>query len=309
MTHKLLLPGLALVLSGVGHAAIIYPTGPDGGLLIVSHAIGEVRPDEPVFGELRKADVVVASPHRFYSAGVTDLISGHLLDVRTPETWWEYPIMRGTNLIGTATMMESGAKTGGTLKFGILSVPGNADNRDRGQETLAFLRELKNWLQVKQQDYELRMLNLPGLSFQAIWLHAKTDDLIIPLPWYSNPTIHPYQPYSEKQLVKILQPEAKRVTKMRQKLHAQEEHNQAAYEQAMMDYEQAHGNKCGSISWRSMSGPTQPVEPYVIICQLGGFASECGMLNYKVKITYANHFNTVKRVEVLEKVTPPNSGS
>jgi len=66
--------------------------------------------------------------------------------------------------------------------------------------------------QIKRQDYELRPLEGAPLLFAAVWLHAKSHDIIIPLPpafgrW------NPYQPYSEKEMTKFLQPEAKKKLK------------------------------------------------------------------------------------------------
>jgi hypothetical protein len=66
--------------------------------------------------------------------------------------------------------------------------------------------------QVKKQDYEPRLLDIPGILFVAVWLHRKSDDIIIPLPntfgrWNA------YQPYSESQMIKLLKPEAKKKLK------------------------------------------------------------------------------------------------
>jgi hypothetical protein len=67
--------------------------------------------------------------------------------------------------------------------------------------------------QVKKQDYEPRLLDCSPLLFVAVWLHGKSDDIIIPLP----PTFgrwNAMQPYSESQMIKLLKPEANKKLKM-----------------------------------------------------------------------------------------------
>ena len=68
---------------------------------------------------------------------------------------------------------------------------------------LEAMRKAEELPQVKKQDYEFRFLNLAPLSFFAVWLHGKSDDIIIPLP----PTWgiwNAYQPYSESQITELL---------------------------------------------------------------------------------------------------------
>jgi len=77
---------------------------------------------------------------------------------------------------------------------------------------LEALRIAEQLPQIKKQDYEVRRLDSPGILFVAVWLHSKSDDMIIPLP----PTFgrwNAYQLYSEKQMVKLLKPEAKKKLK------------------------------------------------------------------------------------------------
>jgi hypothetical protein len=50
---------------------------------------------------------------------------------------------------------------------------------------------------------------MPWILFHAVWLHGKSDDIIIPLSdtwgrWNG------YQPYSESQMIELLKPEAKK---------------------------------------------------------------------------------------------------
>jgi hypothetical protein len=50
---------------------------------------------------------------------------------------------------------------------------------------------------------------MPWILFRAVWLHGKSDDIIIPLGatfgrWNAM------QPYSESEMLKLLQPDAKK---------------------------------------------------------------------------------------------------
>jgi len=87
-------------------------------------------------------------------------------------------------------------------------------------------------------------------------------------------------------------------------VEGQYQKNVAAYRKAMMDYEQAHRGKCGTIFFSSLSTPIQIVGPRVQIYKLQGSSNECGYEDYKVEITYEDGAcRIVKQVEVLEKIT------
>ena len=116
-----------------------------------------------------------------------------------------YLFIHGTNAVGAAGLIAD-EKTGKALKSNGLY------QTDCSNETLEALRIAEQLPQIKKQDYEFRRLDSPPLSFVAVWLHGKSDDIIIPLPntfgrWNA------YQPYSESQMIKLLKPEAKKVLK------------------------------------------------------------------------------------------------
>ena len=205
MKPKIIL-GLALVLSGNSHAAIVYPKAPDGGRQIVFECVSQMlkaHPDGPVLAEpgLKVADVSVAEPFGLYYVGLTNLAAGKLLSVAESSSW-QYLLLHGTSAVGAVTLKQ----TNGKLIFAGLF------ETDCSNETLEALRKVKELPQVKKSDYELRRLDVPAVYFVAVWLHGKSDDIIIPLP----PTFgrwNAYQPYSESQMIKLLKPEAKKVLK------------------------------------------------------------------------------------------------
>jgi hypothetical protein len=193
---------LALVWSGslpAGHchAAIIYPKAPEGGRQIAYEAVGWLLQKTPSFlGGAPIEELTIADPHQNYNAGPKDVTSGNLLSAAKLATGrWRYFVMRGTNAVGVAELKaDEKAKNG--LKFVALY-------QGEGAKMLEALRKVEQLPQVKKQDYEFRFLNLAPLSFFAVWLHRKSDDIIIPLP----PTWeiwNAYQPYSESQITELL---------------------------------------------------------------------------------------------------------
>jgi hypothetical protein len=194
---------LALVLSGHCFAAIVYPQAPNGGRQMV------VKYLDPQFLKFLKVsrveDLTIANHHRWYGVGLTNLASGHLLSAAGSSSW-RYILIHGTNAVGVATVFDTDAKTGKALRFGGLF------ETCFSKETLKALRMAEALPQVKKQDYELRFLDIPAVYFVAVWLHAESDDILIPLPpafgrWSA------YQPCSESDMIKLLKPEAKKVLK------------------------------------------------------------------------------------------------
>lgn len=298
MNSKLLLCH-ALVLSGYCHAAIIYPREPDGGRQMVMQFASEfVGKNLPPFKEISTTNALTfAHALPLYSAG--DLASGKLL-VGANLGWggrqsWKYVFLHGTSVVGNAFLLVD-EKTGKPIKCSSLG------NDAFSEETIEALQAAERWPQVQAQDYEVRLLNDMLVSFEAVWLHEKTNDIIIPLPpTYSR--MDAYQPYTESQVIKILEPEAKRDKIMWANLEKQRKHDEDAYAKAMTDYEKAHGDKCGIISFHGESSPFEKVSPHVRIFILLGKSSQCGQVSYKVKVTYEHNFDGVKTVEILEKLT------
>jgi hypothetical protein len=118
---------------------------------------------------------------------------------------WTYLFIHGTNAVGMGELIAD-EKTGKALKANGLG------SSDFSNETLEAMRIAEQLPQIKKSDYEFRRLDSPAIHFVAVWLHGKSDDIIIPLP----PTFgrwNAYQPYSESQMIKLLKPEAKKVLK------------------------------------------------------------------------------------------------
>ncbi len=186
---------LALVLGGHCQAAIVYPQAPEGGRQIVVHNL-----DPHFLGVSSAADLIIAAPCRIYYVGLTNLAAGQLLSAAS-DGQWAYLLLQGTNAAGMIELMV-GKTDEKTLEFAGL-YKSNFSN-----ETLTAMRTAQQWPLIQKEDYEVRRLECPSVTFVAVWLHGKSDDLIIPLP----PTFgrwKAYQPYSESEILKTLEAEAK----------------------------------------------------------------------------------------------------
>ena len=291
MNPKLLLY-LVLVLSGPVtyncQAAITYPKAPEGGKQIVEKYLDPqlLKP----LGITNAEDLTIADPFAEYAGG--NLVSGEFLTESKLFTW-HYLLMHGTNAVGSAEL-----RAGRNLKFVSLG-KSHFDNL-----TLEGVGTAERLPQVKKQNYELRCLNVAPLFFSAIWLHSESNEIIIPLPdrWKRWDA---YRPYSESEMVGILKPIMEQTVAAwaKLKINPPPQQNDDVYTKAMVNYEKANGGKCGSISFHGTSGPFQKVTSHVEIFTLQGISSECGMLNYRVKVTYKGLFNDVKQVEILKKIT------
>jgi hypothetical protein len=199
---------LALVLSGNCHAAIIYPKAPDGGQrLVYEFTSFFVKKNLPPFKGLSIEDLTIAAPYQSYSVGLTNLAAGELLSAVNLGIGggWKYPVMHGTNAVGWA-FVRADDKTGKAVKCAQLGESRLCN------EMLESLRIAERLPQVKKQDFELRSLDMPWIFFSALWLHGKSDDIIIPLPdnwgrWNA------FQPFSENEVIKFLKPIAQKELK------------------------------------------------------------------------------------------------
>ena len=320
MNSKLLVNLAVLFFGGlmgtVANAAIIYPREPEGGRQMVMRFAAEfVGRNLPPFKRISSTnDLTLAPPLQAFAAG--NLAQGKLLIGATSggNGWqaWKYIFMRGTNIVGDA-WLEADEKTGRAIKCTSIGESGF------NVEIETTLNEAAQMPEVQLHDYEARLLDDHLVSFFAVWLHGKTNDIIIPLaPTYNR--MHAYLPYSERQIIEILEPEAKRDVVMWKKfneqmgdvvternLNEQQQKNNDVYARAMMDYEKAHGGNCGPISYYGMSAPFETLAPHVQTFTLMGKSSKCGDLKYKVKVTYGLFMEDVKKVEILEKL--PTAGT
>jgi len=197
---------LTCCVSTAVQAALVYPTAPAGGRQMAQDYLRSILSTEPGFlGGGRLEELTMAQPCQSYHVGLTNLAAGQLLSAVKSRHQWGYLVMHGTNALGQADVLAD-AKTGKALNAVSLG-----KNSFAGQ-TLEALRRAEQLPQVKKTDYEVRRLDCPSLLFVAVWLHGPSDDIIIPL----GPTFgrwNAYQPYTERELIQLLKPEAEKKLK------------------------------------------------------------------------------------------------
>ncbi|HWB60296.1 MAG TPA: hypothetical protein VG733_12450 [Chthoniobacteraceae bacterium] len=186
--------GIGMICAGLTAncaADITYPEAPKNGEQTARKYI------TPKFLQLPDVNnITIARPHQTYGAGLRDLAAGHLLSVAKPFTW-RYILVRDGSAVGDVLL--NGGAPGAPLTFN------SVERSDFANETLVALQKAEQLPQVKKQDYEVRYLEVAGANFVALWLHAKSDDIIIPLGG-----TNPFHPYSETEIIKLLQPNALR---------------------------------------------------------------------------------------------------
>lgn len=190
---------IGAIFRGVGgncDAAIIFPKAPDGGEQMV-----RMHLDAKLLKVSRIEDVTIADAHRVYYVGATNLVSGQLLSAARIGPW-RYLLLQGTNAVGAAEL-KADEKTGKVLGFNSLQ---RAFEPDAPLEALRMAEKLP---QIQKEDYEVRYLNIAPVLFVAVWLHSKSDDIIIPLP-NTFGRFNAYQPYSESEIIRVLKPVAEK---------------------------------------------------------------------------------------------------
>jgi hypothetical protein len=105
--------------------------------------------------------------------GLSDLVAGKGLDAARP-TGWRYLVQEGDNVLASA---ETVVGSRGEQVF-------SAFNEGRFVDSSAkAMRAAREFPEVGQGGFELRLLNVPGLYVLALWLHNPQGkgDLLQPL--------------------------------------------------------------------------------------------------------------------------------
>jgi hypothetical protein len=144
--------------------------------------------------------VSVAAPHPVYVAGPADVLEG-TLPASAELSGWRYILLDEERALAAAEVRPRRGKKG--VRFTGLNTGAFVESTVRG---VAAAEELE---EVRESDYEFRLLNIPSLYVVALWLHGRSD-IFIPLP----PTprwLAPYSVYSAEELVEVLrEPAAER---------------------------------------------------------------------------------------------------
>jgi hypothetical protein len=140
-----------------------------------------------------------AAPHPVYTAGLKDVLAG-TLPASALLTGWRYILLDGDRASAAAEVTPG--QDGEEARLKGLSMGPFVGGTVRAVAVAERLKE------VRESDYELRLLNIPGLYVVALWLHGR-GDIFIPLrPAPSG--VKPYSVYSAEGLTEALRESAER---------------------------------------------------------------------------------------------------
>jgi hypothetical protein len=179
--------------------SINVPTPPEGSLQVIETALHRFR-KQPNFAASITSDGAVANslsvavPHPVYFVGLKDLAKGKLFSA-VKLKGWRYLLLNENEPYAIAELnfnRKTGSPIFSHVNYGALV--------KRTVSGLAFAENLET---VNQNDYELRLIDIPSLYVVALWLHAH-DNFIIPLMIGSDP-INTFTVYTEREFIDLLQ--------------------------------------------------------------------------------------------------------
>jgi len=179
--------------------AINLPTPPKEGLEVLRGAITELmsRPESNTFAAtagVASEYISVAAPHRVYFVGADEVAAGRLLGAARL-TGWRYIVLAGERPLFAAELSFAGE--GKRLEF---------SHTNRGpfvEGTIKGVRVAEGLEDIRAGNFELRLLGVPSLSLNALWLHAVDRDFLLPMPPAPS-DLAPYRLYTEEAALTML---------------------------------------------------------------------------------------------------------
>jgi len=145
-------------------------------------------------------------PHQVYTLGLNDLQAGQSLSAARP-TSWRYLVERDDRpvALGETAIRASGKHAFAHLNYGPF-VRGTAEALGAAEQYAA------------QGDADVRLLHIPALYLQALWLHSQSrasesEDILIPVAPIT-PGIEANPAYPARELLELLQERARSVPVM-----------------------------------------------------------------------------------------------
>lgn len=179
--------------------AINLPTPPEEGLEVLRAAITRLmrRPETHTFAAtagVAPQYISVTAPHRVYFVGADEVAAGRLLEAALLEGWRYIVLARERPLFAAELSFVAEGKP---LEFS----HSNAGPYVEG--TIKGVRVAEGLEVIRSGNFELRLLEVPSLSLNALWFHAEGRDFLLPMPPAPS-ELSPYHLYTEKELLAIL---------------------------------------------------------------------------------------------------------
>ena len=180
--------------------AIRTPNEPNGAREAITRAIPPLfaggtgtGPLPPIEGDAGAA-LESAAPHPVFVVGLHTVAQGRLL-TGARQLGWRYLLLQGENAVATITLQRDAE----TEEF-VFS------HLTRGPYVAATVEGIdvaEHRPEIEEDDFELRLLDVPAVSLRTIWLHGETADLLIPLAPAPAP-IEAHRVYREEELLDSL---------------------------------------------------------------------------------------------------------
>lgn len=176
---------------------------PEEGLKLIRTAVGSLMSQPTtrtsVVTESEAIDdIEVAAPHPVYFVGTYDVAAGRLLAAATL-VGWRYILLAGERSILAAEVSYD--REGGQLEFS------HTNDGPLVAGTLEGVWVSEGLKEVRDADFELRLLEIPDLSIAALWLHAEGQDLLMPIP-PARRGLKPLTLYTEEDLLRSVSNDA-----------------------------------------------------------------------------------------------------
>lgn len=177
--------------------SLTVPPPPPQGLNIVRDAVGSlINQETPAFQALRdtnRENVTVAAPHPVYVMGLIDVAEGtHLSNARL--VGWRYLVLNDERSLAAVEVNTDNAEQ--QVQFSSINQGRFVEST---LEAIAFAEGLD---EVREEDFELRLLEIPALYVVSLWLQGNRAILIPLAP--SPPDLIPNARYSEEAFLEIL---------------------------------------------------------------------------------------------------------
>jgi hypothetical protein len=172
---------------------------PEEGLQMIRSAVGSLMSQPTtrtavVTENEATDDISVAAPHPVYFVGTDEIAAGRLLEAAAL-VGWRYILLVGERSMLAAEVAYD--RESGQLEFS------HTNDGPLVAGTLEGVRVAEELKEVRDADFELRLLEVPGLSIAALWLHAEGQDLLMPIPPVRR-GMKPYRVYTEEELLRLV---------------------------------------------------------------------------------------------------------
>lgn len=139
------------------------------------------------------AGVSIAAPHPVYHAGLDGVLEGSLVS-SAQFSCWRYLLLDDDRILAAAEIQLGS----GEVETAFLGVSTGKSVRS----TVRAIARAEKIDEVREKDYELRLLRIPSLYVVALWLHSE-EDLFVLIPPTPRRLV-PYSVHSAEQLISAL---------------------------------------------------------------------------------------------------------